>query len=121
MALLIAGLWLLPMPSGASHGSTIAEPPPKVPAAPQPAPAPAAVRCKLLTAEAPRGGRLEVEGEQFGKTPVVRIGGRLARLLERSGARIAVQIPADSEGGLVTVDAHGQAADCGALVITGRN
>lgn len=119
IALLIAGLWLLPVASSPSHPASIAEPP-KAPVAPPP-PAPAPLHCKLLTLEAPRGGRLEVEGEQFGKTPVVRIGGRIARLLERSGARIAVQIPPDSEGGAVTVDASGQNASCGALVIIGRN
>lgn len=97
--------------------------PPAGPAAPAPPAEPEepALQCKLLTAEAPRGGRVEVEGGAFGKTPVVRVGGRVVRLLERSGARIAVQIPRDSDGGPVTVDARGQQADCGALIIVGKN
>jgi len=91
------------------------------PAPPAPPPAPAAPPCKLLTPEAPRGGRLEVEGGEFGKTPVVRIGGRVARMLERTPQRIAVQIAADSNGGPVTVTADGRDMQCGVLIIIGRD
>ena len=96
-------------------------PPASPPAPPTPLPAPAAPPCKLLTPEAPRGGRLEVEGGGFGKTPVVRIGGRVARMLERTPQRIAVQIAADSNGGPVTVTADGKDLRCGVLIIIGRD
>jgi hypothetical protein len=97
-----------------------APPAPAPPVPPAPAPGPSAPACRLLTPEAPRGGRLEVEGE-FGKTPVVRIGGRVARMLERSPQRIAVQIAADSNGGPVTVTADGRDMQCGMLIIIGRD
>ena len=74
-----------------------------------------------MTPQAPRGGRLEVEGGEFGKTPVVRIGGRVARMLERTPQRIAVQIAADSNGGPVTVTADGKYLQCGMLIIIGRD
>jgi hypothetical protein len=90
------------------------------PPAPAP-PAPTTAPCKLLTPEAPRGGRLEVEGGEFGKTPLVRIGGRVARMLERTPQRIAVQIAADSNGGPVTVAADGKDMQCGVLIIIGRD
>lgn len=86
----------------------------------KPAPKPA-LTCKLLTLEAPRGGRLEVEGEGFGKAPLVHIAGRVTRIIERAGNRIAVQIHADSNGGAVTVKANKQEATCGELVIIGKN
>jgi hypothetical protein len=94
--------------------------PPEPPAPPTP-PAPIAAPCKLLTPEAPRGGRLEVEGDGFGKTPVVRIGGRVARTLERAPQRLAVQIATDSNGGPVTVTADGKTMQCGVLLIIGRD
>jgi hypothetical protein len=112
--------------STAALGAPPNESPPKPPppgtgpSGPRPTPAPA-LRCTLRTPEAPRGGRLEVEGDAFGKTPVLRIGGRIARILERSELRIAVQIPRDSDGGAVTVTARGAEAECGTLTIIGRN
>jgi hypothetical protein len=87
---------------------------PKAPAAP-------ALTCTLLTAEAPRGGRLEVEGAGFGKAPLVRIGGRVTRMIERTESKIAVQIHADSDGGPVTVHAGKVQATCGTLTIIGKN
>ena len=59
---------------GFGQDKPIAAPPEKKPAEP-PAPKPAdkGPTCRLLTTEAPRGGRLEVEGENFGKAPLVRI------------------------------------------------
>jgi hypothetical protein len=93
-------------------------PPGPVPPLPTPE---GALSCRLRTPEAPRGGRLEVEGEGFGKTPVVRIDKRATRMIERTRNRIAVQISADSEGGPVTVTAAGQQAACGTLTIIGRN
>ena len=119
-------LHMLPLPTGTpERTSGVAEPPkqpdkgtPPVPPAP---PAPTVAPCKLLTPQAPRGGRLEVEGGEFGKTPVVRIGGRVARMLERTPQRIAVQIAADSNGGPVTVTADGKDLQCGMLIIIGRD
>ena len=77
--------------------------------------------CTLLTTEAPRGGRLEVQGSGFGKAPLVRIGGRVTRMIERTETKIAVQIHADSDGGPVTVHAGKVKAECGTLTITGKN
>jgi hypothetical protein len=95
--------------------------PAEKPPAPQ-KPAPATVACTLITTEAPRGGRLELEGKNFGHSPVVRIGGRvITRILERTETKIAVQIPADSDGGAVTVNAGSQQATCGSLTIIGKN
>lgn len=77
--------------------------------------------CKLLTLEAPRGGRLEVEGDGFGQSPLVRIGGRVTRMIDRTKTRLAVQIHADSNGGPVTVVANKQEVACGTLTIIGKD
>ena len=95
--------------------------PPEKPAKPDPKPAAPAVTCKLITVEAPRGGRLEVEGAGFGKAPLVRIAGRVTRMIERTETKIAVQIHADSDGGAVTVHAGKLKAECGSLTIIGKN
>ena len=76
--------------------------------------------CELLTKEAPRGGRLEVRGTAFGKSPLVRVGGKVARLIERRDDIIAVLIPRDSDGGNVTLHAGGEQATCGKLLIIGK-
>ena len=78
--------------------------------------------CSLLTSEAPRGGRLELSGKNFGRAPVVRIAGRVApRMLERTETKISVEIPADSNGGAVTLQAGAQQATCGTLTIIGKD
>lgn len=82
-------------------------------------PAAEAVTCTLLTKEAPRGGRLEVEGEKLGKSPVVKIGGTVTRIIERPGDKIAVQIPRKSDGGAVIVLVDGKDVECGTLTIIG--
>ncbi len=92
---------------------------PKPPAA-APAP-PSGPTCTLVDQEVPRGGRLEVSGERFGQAPVVRIAGKMARILERRADRISVQVAADSDGGLVTVQAASKTAECGTLVIIGKD
>lgn len=78
-----------------------------------------AVTCTLLTKEAPRGGRLEVQGNQFGKSPVVKIGSVVTRIIERPGDKIAVQIPPKSDGGAVIVRVDGKDIACGTLTIIG--
>lgn len=83
------------------------------------APKKAALSCKLVTLEAPAGGRLEVTGEQFGKSPLVKIAGKVARLIDRYEDTIAVQIPKKSTGGSVTVHVGGKQAVCGELRILG--
>ncbi len=88
-------------------------------AAPAPPPVEAKVTCTLLTPEAPRGGRLEVEGKGFGKAPVIKIGGAITRIIERPGDRIAVQIPRKSDGGPVVVRVDGDEYTCGTLTIIG--
>jgi hypothetical protein len=80
-----------------------------------------ALTCKLLTSEAPAGGRLDVEASHFGTTPVVRIAGKAMRMIERTATRIGVQISADSNGGEVTLQAGKQNVVCGTLVITGQD
>jgi hypothetical protein len=115
---------LLSAPSAALAGDGDAPAPPQKPkvAAPAPkTPAAPALSCKLLTTEAPRGGRLEVEGAGFGKAPLVRIAGRVTRMIERTESKIAVQIHADSDGGAVTVHAGKVQAECGTLTIIGKN
>lgn len=77
--------------------------------------------CKLDDPEVPRGGRLDVSGSKLGSSPVVRIAGKPARILERREDRISVQVAADSDGGAVTVNTDGKSADCGQLVIIGKN
>jgi hypothetical protein len=99
----------------------------KAPAAPAPVPAPAPEAaevdpvCKLGEAEQPRGGRLDVLGDRFGSAPVVRIAGKPARILIRKQDRISVQVPADSDGGEITLLNDGKVASCGTLVIIGKN
>jgi len=90
------------------------KPAPKAPAAPAPT-------CTLLTTEAPRGGLLEIEGAGFGKAPLVRIAGRVTRMIERTETKISVQIHPDSNGGAVTVHAGKLQAPCGTLTIIGKN
>jgi len=84
-------------------------------------PAPPSATCTLLTQEGPRGGRLEVEGQGFGKAPLVRIAGRVTRMIERTETRIAVQIPRDSDGGPVSVKVGELELPCGTLTIIGKN
>lgn len=98
------------------------EKPPQAPPSKAPEKKPGiVVTCTLLTTEAPRGGRLEVEGKNFGKSPVVKIGDETTRMIERMGDRIAVQIPRKSSGGAVTVRAEGQDVPCGTLTIIGTD
>jgi hypothetical protein len=86
----------------------------------QPKP-PSGPTCKLADPEVPRGGRLDVTGTELGKAPLVRIAGKPARILERREDRISVQVAADSDGGPVTVHTDGKSAECGQLVIIGKN
>ena len=99
------------------------QPPVAAPAAPAPQPEAAQVDpiCKLGEPEQPRGGRLDVLGDRFGSAPVVRIEGKPARILLRKQDRISVQIPADSNGGEITLLNDGKVASCGTLVIIGKN
>jgi hypothetical protein len=116
------GLWAPQLAFAGEGGGNglITAPAAKKPPAP-PKPAAPAITCTLLTTEAPRGGRLEVEGAGFGQAPLVRIGGRVTRMIERTETKIAVQIPADSDGGAVTVHAGKLQAACGTLTIIGKN
>jgi hypothetical protein len=100
--------------------TAFAEPPVKKPAPQKPA-GPPAPTCTLVSAEGPRGGRLEVEGENFGKAPLVRIAGKVTRMIERTPKGMAVQIPADSDGGPVTIKVGTLEASCGTLTIIGKN
>ena len=109
----------LSMAALGAQGALAAPPKPKVDAGA--AKAPAGPTCKLITTEAPRGGRLEVEGSGFGKSPLVRIGGKVTRTIERTDNRIAVQIPANSDGGPVTVVVGKVETPCGTLTIIGRD
>jgi hypothetical protein len=88
---------------------------------PPPTAASGQTSCSLAEPEQPRGGRLDVLGERFGSAPVVRIAGKPARMLERRADRISVQIPADSDGGAITLQSDGKALTCGKLVIIGKN
>jgi len=103
-----------------SRGKSIAAPPEQKPDAEKKPAAPGA-KCTLLTTEGPRGGRLEVEGQGFGKAPLVRIAGKVTRMIERTETRIAVQIPRDSNGGPVTVKVAELEIACGTLDIIGKN
>ena len=120
-------LLVLSLASGAaaqgvwSGGKGIAEPPPKKPAAPAKKPGPPEPTCALVVSEGPRGGRLEVDGENFGKAPLVKIAGKVTRMIERTPKGIAVQIPIDSNGGAVTVKVGEIEAACGTLTIIGKN
>jgi hypothetical protein len=98
--------------------ATLAAPRKNKPASTPKAPA---LTCKLMTTEAPRGGRLEVEGTGLGQSPLVRIGGRVTRTIERTETRLAVQIHADSNGGPVTVVANKVEVACGLLTIIGKD
>lgn len=110
-------------PSAASAAADTQKPPAPAPAVPPPQPEAAQVDpvCKLGDAEQPRGGRLDVLGERFGSAPVVRIAGKPARILVRKQDRISVQVPADSNGGEITLLNDGKVASCGTLVIIGKN
>ena len=80
-----------------------------------------AFTCSLVTTEAPRGGQLDVRGDDFGPTPVLKIGGQVTRILRRNTTEIRVQIPRDSNGGSVTVISKGSTVECGTLTIIGTN
>jgi len=115
MARLMTLVFLLAM-TGVTRPS-LAKPPSE-----QPPPKPkASSSCALITTEGPRGGRLEVEGNGFGQSPLVRIGGKVCRMIERTDTRIAVQIPADSNGGPVTVKTGKAELSCGSLTIIGKD
>src|ERR1700712_285446 len=114
----------------AKKSKDAAEPQPSAadakPSAPAPQPPPAAAPpeppfCKLNEPEQPRGGRVDVLGDRFGSAPVVRIAGKPARILLRKQDRISVQIPADSDGGEITLLNQGKVESCGTLVIIGKN
>jgi hypothetical protein len=77
--------------------------------------------CTLAEPEQPRGGRLEVLSESFGSSPVVRIAGKPARMIERREDRVSVQVPADSNGGPITLLHDGRSSTCGNLTIIGKN
>jgi hypothetical protein len=77
--------------------------------------------CTLAEPEQPRGGRLEVLSESFGSAPVVRIAGKPARMIERREDRVSVQVPADSNGGPITLLHDGRSSTCGNLTIIGKN
>jgi hypothetical protein len=77
--------------------------------------------CTLAEAEQPRGGRLEVLSDAFGSAPVVRIDGKPARMIERREDRVSVQVPADSNGGPITLLHDGRSSTCGNLTIIGKN
>jgi hypothetical protein len=104
-----------PQPSAAEAKTSAAIPQPAAAAPPEPA------FCKLNEPEQPRGGRVDVLGDRFGSAPVVRIAGKPARILLRKQDRISVQIPADSDGGEITVLNQGKVESCGTLVIIGKN
>src|SRR5262245_64327037 len=99
----------------------VAAPPEKKAPDAQKKPAAPSATCTLLTPEGPRGGRLEVEGQGFGKAPLVQIAGRVTRMIERTETRIAVQIPRDSDGGPVSVKIGTLEVACGTLTIIGKN
>jgi hypothetical protein len=103
-------------PSAATKPAPAAAPPPTAAA-----PKPAGPTCSLEEPEQPRGGRLDVLGNDFGKAPVVRIAAKPARMIERRSDRISVQVPADSDGGPITVQSDGRSLACGNLVIIGKN
>ena len=77
--------------------------------------------CSLAEPEQPRGGRLEVLSDAFGSAPVVRIDGKPARMIERREDRVSVQVPADSNGGPITLLHDGRSSTCGNLTIIGKN
>jgi hypothetical protein len=64
---------------------------------------------------------LDVIGTGFGPAPLVRVAGKPVRMIERREDRISVQVPADSDGGPVAVQAQGVVQSCGTLVIIGKN
>lgn len=110
------------VPNGATAEPAPAKPAREEPAEPAPAPPEEAqASCRLLTEEAPRGGRVEVKADQVGQTPLVLIGGHVARILLRKQDLISAQIPRDSDGGMVTVKVDGRQAPCGTLTIIGKN
>ena len=87
----------------------------------QPPAAAPELRCTLEPAEAPRGGRIKVQGEAFGATPLVRIAGQVAKMLHRGTNEASVQVARDSNGGEVTLTAGGKTVGCGQLTIIGKN
>ena len=125
IALCVSGLALAEPVSPKSDKGASPKPPPKPVDKEKPKPPPeeddqeSAVTCTLLTKEAPRGGRLEVQGAKLGKSPVVKIGGAITRIIERPGDTIAVQIPRKSNGGEVVVRVEGTDVPCGTLTIIG--
>ena len=62
-----------------------------------------------------------MQGTAFGQTPIVRIGDKVTRILTRTADTISVQIPRDSDGGPITVEASGVRAPCGWLTIIGKD
>jgi hypothetical protein len=113
---MVTGAWLLP-----SAATVSAQPSPRPKDKPSAPIAVAEPSCKLENTESPRGGRLDVTGSGFGQAPVVRIAGKVARLLERQPEHLSVQVARDSDGGEVTVQAGGKTVSCGTLTIIGKD
>jgi hypothetical protein len=85
------------------------------------APSKSTVSCSLVGKEAPRGGKIEIKAAGFGSTPVIRLAGKVLRVLRQEAALISVQVPEDADSGSITLSASGTTADCGALQIIGKN
>lgn len=119
--LLWASVPLVVSADGAPEKPTPADPKPGQPKPGQPSPEEPQPSCRLITEEAPRGGRVEVEAARVGRTPLLLIGGRVTRILLRKQDLISAQIPRDSDGGMVTVKVDGRQVPCGTLTIIGKN
>lgn len=85
------------------------------------APSEKSMSCSLSAAQAPRGGKVDIKAQGFGSTPVVRIAGKVLRIIQREASLISAQVPEDSNGGAVTLTAYGVTAECGRLEIIGKN
>jgi hypothetical protein len=85
------------------------------------APSEKSMICSLAAAQAPRGGKIDVKAQGFGSTPVVRIAGKVLRIIQREASLISAQVPEDSDGGKVTLTAYGVTVECGRLEIIGKN
>lgn len=77
----------------------------------------AQLQCQLNTSRAPAGGLITLTGNDFGSSPLVRIGGAVAPIVNRSRNQLRVQVPAQSAGGAVTLSAGGQESRCGSVTI----
>lgn len=79
-----------------------------------------ALTCRVAMHRAPAGGYVTINGRGWGSSPVVRVGGSIAAVVQTEDQRIRFEVPNDSSGGMVEVTDGQRTSNCGRLSIIRR-